>query len=161
MAKLEKPNADRRAYLLTRTRSGNPLDASFGGWRVWETLSIHMGVRPVPARISEITPVGTRTLNLLVRSQTLYPIELRVQNLACRTDDGFWAVNPQNIAACVLTSDEFAESSSKWFVTAAQTHRPQARRTVATLMNRTSIRFLDHRLRESARFTSPRIACIL
>ncbi|MEN9974590.1 MAG: hypothetical protein RLZZ282_596 [Verrucomicrobiota bacterium] len=42
--------------------------------RTWVTVS-----QPVSLIENESTPEGTRTPNLLIRSQTLYPIELRVR----------------------------------------------------------------------------------
>ena len=84
----------------------------------------------MPARFIEITPVGNRTLNLLIRSQTLYPIELRVQNLDCAKATIFRAFKHPTIAASVLTSEDIVKSSSKRF--AEFKPRTQARRPVAT-----------------------------
>ena len=39
-----------------------------------------MGESGIPLLLKNGTPGGSRTPNLLIRSQALYPIELRVQN---------------------------------------------------------------------------------
>ena len=53
-----------------------------------QTIDVNcFDVKPCGTRGFGSTPGGTRTPNLLIRSQTLYPIELRAQGLSSITRD--------------------------------------------------------------------------